>query len=362
MRKHHCNRPSEFWDKQDNQPKKPSKSRKKNTKGGSGPLAEFIEEPGSTNTDPVLMSDAINAGNRSFQTPMAPTKPAMGPPEPPNNGISQLPDQESLIALQKAIQQSPARALGCKESPIDVEENISPQPTRRLLFPSPRKPGEFKSLDDKSIQPEDQAISQGAADQRSKNTTPTPSVSQAPAHEEEQLDKENYPPPPHPADSAMSLFEFPTSPLLSTPNGKSLSALLKTPSKPLTPLVGRASPMVPCSASKQPDSGIPQTPSRLVATGLSPFSAHMAAGLLSDLPNINDLSPTLFRTPVGAFMSPSRWKAPADDGGFDFSLQEFEFSEGAMVDGTGSGALEGLFDLFEDQDRITMGGMQEGSA
>lgn len=54
-------------------------------------------------------------------------------------------------ALQRAIQSSPARLMGTQESPIELEDDPTPKPTRRLLFPSPRKDGEVKSLDDSHI-------------------------------------------------------------------------------------------------------------------------------------------------------------------------------------------------------------------
>jgi hypothetical protein len=337
MRKHNCTRPKEFWNKQENPAKKPSRSRKKSTKGGSAPPTDAVEEPRSTMTDPVMMSDAIT-GSQAIQTPMAPPRP---PVHPPSNEMTHVVDEESLLALQKAIQQSPARILGSKESPIEVEENLSPHPVSRRLFPSPRRPGEFKSLDDNAT---DRPTNQGPAARRSTATTPTPVV-QPTAQEEEQPDKENLP-PPQLTDGAVTLsFEFPTSPTRGTPNSRYLSALLKTPTKAVSP------PKLPGG----PDT--PQTPSRIV--GLSPFSAHLAVGLMPDMPG-SDMSPSLFRTPVGGFVSPARWKSAADDGGFEFNLNEFDFSEGAISDGTGPGAVEALFDLFEDQDRTLMGGVQEG--
>jgi hypothetical protein len=50
-------------------------------------------------------------------------------------------------ALTRAVQSSPVRLEGSQQSPIEVED-LTPRPTRRLLFPSPRREGEVKSLDD----------------------------------------------------------------------------------------------------------------------------------------------------------------------------------------------------------------------
>jgi hypothetical protein len=54
---------------------------------------------------------------------------------------------EAETALQRAIQSSPAGFRKTKNSSVDVDANLTPRPTRRLLFPSPRKNGEVKSLD-----------------------------------------------------------------------------------------------------------------------------------------------------------------------------------------------------------------------
>ncbi|KAF2723606.1 hypothetical protein K431DRAFT_242424 [Polychaeton citri CBS 116435] len=53
--------------------------------------------------------------------------------------------QHGDFALGPAAQSSPVRFNGSKDSPIEVED-LTPKPTRRQLFPSPRKDGEFKSL------------------------------------------------------------------------------------------------------------------------------------------------------------------------------------------------------------------------
>ncbi|KJX99233.1 hypothetical protein TI39_contig368g00002 [Zymoseptoria brevis] len=50
-------------------------------------------------------------------------------------------------AMMRATQSSPVRLRGSQASPIELEETPV-KPTRRLLFPSPRRDGEEKSLDD----------------------------------------------------------------------------------------------------------------------------------------------------------------------------------------------------------------------
>ena len=55
----------------------------------------------------------------------------------PVNSKNGLPEPSAALALQRAIQSSPARLVGTQNVPIDVEQ-LTPKPTRRLLFPSPR--------------------------------------------------------------------------------------------------------------------------------------------------------------------------------------------------------------------------------
>ncbi|KAF3009904.1 hypothetical protein E8E13_010884 [Curvularia kusanoi] len=50
-------------------------------------------------------------------------------------------------ALERAIQSSPAGFRRSQDPSADVDPDLTPKPTRRLLFPSPRKSGEIKSLD-----------------------------------------------------------------------------------------------------------------------------------------------------------------------------------------------------------------------
>lgn len=108
----------------------------------------------------------------SFLPSEGPIGPTPNASRPPTSGANQAPQQvppldqqhhaqpvatqgggdawdadELEIALEKAIASSPARNLGSATSPIEIPEE-SPNPTRRLLFPSPRKDGEFKSLAD----------------------------------------------------------------------------------------------------------------------------------------------------------------------------------------------------------------------
>lgn len=152
-------------------------------------------------TDPFLPSDG----------PMAPTPHASRPPTscttqaPPQAPLPQR-EQQSLrgggdvwdadeleLALEKAIASSPARNMGSATCPIEIAEEETPNPARRLLFSSPRKDGEFKSLAD----PPENEKSRDVTPTRSQQHKQEKAVKKTPPKavmEVEEVDKENLPP------------------------------------------------------------------------------------------------------------------------------------------------------------------------
>jgi len=209
-------------------------------------------------------------------------------PALPNNSDAPHGDQEwnrasAMVALHHAIQSSPARLLGSQASPIEIREELTPQPTRRLLFPSPRKTGEFKSLD-------------GIDGQKSTTASPTAPLTPAPdtsttqpaprtggAQEHDLLDKENLPPVDD-TDEFDHLFDdtlIPATPGKITPDtARSIAKLLKTPTphKPTT----RGS-QTPRTSSKRSAAALGDhldTPSRSrqklsPANAMTPFTASL---------------------------------------------------------------------------------------
>jgi hypothetical protein len=151
------------------------------------------------------------------------------------------------IALEKAIQSSPARLLGSQASPIEIAEE-TPNPTRRLLFPSPRKEGEFKSLADP---PEGEksgtTTSTQAQQQKQVKRTPTKAPALATPLETEDVDKENLPPADEEEDDFSHLFDdtlLSGTPVPVTPRTeKTIARMFKTPTpvKPKTPKTGNGS-------------------------------------------------------------------------------------------------------------------------
>ena len=175
---------------------------------------------------------------------------------------AKLDDSAARAALERAFQSSPVGVRGrSKETAIELEDDLTPRPTRRLLFPSPRKPGEVKSLTDSDGH---HPRSSRSAPSR---TAAVPMQSLDGATEE--CDKENCPPPADHDDDLAHLFN---SPKVTPTKGPSFEDLLKTPTPgsrqraPLTP-AGHAElgSVTPSRASRTPRGGraallAPETP------------------------------------------------------------------------------------------------------
>ncbi|KAI7335928.1 hypothetical protein KC315_g2982 [Hortaea werneckii] len=92
-------------------------------------------------------SDPRGTTQGSFDVPRAhaarPRANSLSNAEPHNSGRA----SQRGTALAREVQSSPLRFVGSQQSPIEVED-LTPKPTRRLLFPSPRNEGQAKSLGD----------------------------------------------------------------------------------------------------------------------------------------------------------------------------------------------------------------------
>jgi hypothetical protein len=143
-----------------------------------------------------------------------------------------LDEPTARAALERAFQSSPVGVRsGSKDTPINVDGELTPRNTRRLLFPSPRRPGEVKSLADSN--------SAGSLSPRSNSSRTARFLTHDQDVTMEDGDKENCPPPADTEDHLAHLFE---SPKITPTKGCSLEDLLKTPTPgsrqriPLTPM------------------------------------------------------------------------------------------------------------------------------
>ncbi|KAF2029205.1 hypothetical protein EK21DRAFT_68085 [Setomelanomma holmii] len=285
------------------------------------------------------------------------------------NQPSNLDKDTAEEALRRAIQSSPAGLRGSKHSPINVEPDLTPKPTRRLLFPSPRKNGEAKSLSPMTAEP------LAAVDDANKDTVPekprcqrckrlrkgcdrerpcgrcdnadigfegcvpcemprtnwfeTPVVNMA-SLDEENPDKENCPPPAEEHDDFAHLFEDPVSPKTTPKKDQLFQDLLKTP----TPGSRRRNPLTPRQAA--------------IIAPETPFTRQLNA-MLSDC-NYSSPSRIIDFSAFPTFNTPGRTQFS------EFMHDDFLSSDMPMPSSPPkSGALGLGFEMYEDPETATAG-------
>ena len=182
-----------------------------------------------TNIDPQLDGAAAEAPrNPLFRRPRASS---MQQQRRPSGEDATWNASQRDAALARAIQSSPARFQGSQESPIELEDTPA-KPTRRLLFPSPRKEGETKSLDDNDLPPR-KSLSPCSDGSTEKQTSFAKRIAtfdgqiNVSIFEAFTVDKENMPPPLDEDDDLAHLFDGSPTALFKTPR--------KTPAKSSTP-------------------------------------------------------------------------------------------------------------------------------
>ena len=139
----------------------------------------------------------------------------------------------ALIALQRAIQSSPARVIGTKHVPIELDGDQISKPTRRILFPSPKPSTDPTALAVKEANTS--PPSQGGSPRKSRRLHNNITCNQS--------DKENFPPPPNDGidDGLDDLFDEPAQPAScpSTPPSSSKHNPFRTPTR--TPMASKQS-------------------------------------------------------------------------------------------------------------------------
>ena len=320
-------------------------------------------------------------------------------PPPPVQATTEVADvhmDAAQAALHRAIQSSPAGLRGTKHSPVDVDADLTPKPTRRLLFPSPTKDGEVKSLaaglsstasEGAPNYMHDREVPEKPRCQRCKvlkkgcdrerpcgrcdnagigyegcipcepprtNWFEQPVVCIA-AIDEQGPDKENCPPPPlqEDDDNLAHLFEDPASAKTTPKKDQLLQDLLKTP----TPGSRHRAPLTPKSGAET--AALLMTPSRILLTPRSnrgttaapdtPFTRHLNA-LLSDCP-MPSPSQTMDFSSLATFTSPGRAGANFSD----FLHDDFLSSDMPVPSSPLRGSLGLSFDLYEDPNTSTVG-------
>ena len=238
-----CMRPKETWDKTQKGPDD-KRRRRSNGKGiqpeeasfgNIAPSGKGLYSDGSSPANESGQSDAIEGEPKRDATKR---QEALDGENRSHKKNCTLDEASAAAALERAIQSSPHRFRGSQQVPIEVGD-LTPQPTRRILFPSPTQTTHVTSKS-KSMS--------GITGLPSK---PKPAQS-SPAASPKQRDKENRPPSDHddldrffetdgcktPVRSAHSVFRTPTrSPMLLPPTtgdffSSAARALLRPPSTP----------------------------------------------------------------------------------------------------------------------------------
>lgn len=407
-------RPQKQWDKTARQLKR------KRIQGADGRSKSMSQGEDLASDAANPMSDADN-GDQSG--PMHPVNSnvagSMQPPPAfqraasvqPSNGVAELGQEAAAVAFQRAIQSSPAGLRGSKASPIDLDPDLTPKPTRRLLFPSPRKEGEMKSLalpatiptelmrivdDDAPQKPRCQRckrLKRGCdrerpcgrcvnadidfdgcipCEQPRTNWFPQPPVPVKPVvEEEENPDKENCPPQTTQGhDEFAELFEDGLSPKTTPKKDGVFQDLLKTP----TPGSRQRAALTP--RRNADDGDLLKTPSRNIFTPrmMTPRSGR-AATIAPDTPFTRQLNALLSDHPISSphnidFTAfPTFNMAHGNGTQFtDFLHDDFLSSDMPLPSSPPkSGALDLGFDLYEDPNTASMGlwaggGMFDGDA
>ncbi|CAK3801885.1 CENP-A multicopy suppressor 2 [Lecanosticta acicola] len=363
-------RPEDKWHRKCAPRKKKSKTGEGFSTDGVEPQSEafFTDQPGPEEANESGKSGdkrQTGAGAAPGDLPRAPVQRPRANSMQPQLNTRRSSSNSNAGPSMREVQSSPIRLNGSQDEPIELDMTPHPKPTRRLLFPSPRRPGETKSLEGSPAPRTATPPAAARVDRTVLKTVTTDMEVNVNVFEAFTFDKENLAPPldenydlAHLFDGSPSvLFRTPLkkTPLKSTPRSqRQTNDLLKTPTpssrkrKALSPSQNAAN-----GAQSNPNdfmtspSGryfLRSTPSRLDRTPggrsasggqvePSPFSRHLAQ-MLSEANGIDVVMTSPSRqydfSDLPTFTTPGRevdWKgldeilssefANYDENGFD---------------------------------------------
>ena len=280
-------RPKDVWEKTHSQ-RGPHEKRKRASRARKPAGDGHAASDASNGT--ALHSDASSPPNEAAQedgveesTDLPPAKRQRASSvqvDPAKMKPNNMSDSTAALALQRAIQSSPARFIGSQHTPIEIND-LTPKPTRRLLFPSPTRSEEGRALKDHDSNP------------ANKTQTRPQGPSKTPGLECDQADKENHPPIDEEED-LNHLFEeneqHTSRPTTPTTESKIRTPSFKTPPKSISPnRTPRTSDFFSSAARALlgPITTPKRTPTKAGSqplVELTPFTAHLNS-LLSDANN-----------------------------------------------------------------------------
>ncbi|KAL8674984.1 MAG: hypothetical protein Q9168_000578 [Polycauliona sp. 1 TL-2023] len=336
-----CMRPQEVWDKPqgyDGGPGGPRKGSSQSIEGKSGSLSDQSArgEPsgnGSFFADGSSPTDAAEENQRNHNPdPSGSTRPRassvqLGGPQAECLGLDKA---SAAAALQRAIQSSPVRCRRAQNAEVPGKD-LTPRPTRRVLFPSPTQSQHRQALESKV------GSDLNAA-----------SLSSKAYSQNDSADKENMP-PPHEEDDDTGRQTPPRS-VTPTPSSECRVSIFKTPNRNVTP--ERIAPTTgdffssaakallrPQITPKRRHSGASQ-----VLADLSPFSAQMSE-MLSDA---NAGSPPGSNYDFATLPSLNNTPGRLLRHDFDFSAFDPQDLLSTDVPMASSPPLDGWFGVYED--------------
>ncbi|KAL8786166.1 MAG: hypothetical protein Q9213_002936 [Squamulea squamosa] len=340
-----CMRPQDAWDKSQGYdggsggPHKRS-SQSKEGKPGSLPYESTSDDPsggsasfsdGSSPADGCERSQKNHDNQSSVQNRRRASSVQLGRS---NTDCVRLDKSSAAAALQKAIQSSPVRCRRV-QNPDIAGKDLTPKPTRRILFPSPTQSGQRRAL-------------------RSKSSNIKTFNADTPKQQKHQnfdlADKENLPPLQEVENAQIISEPIPQRCMTPTLSSKFCESTFKTPNRNVTP--DRTLPTTgdffssaakallrPQYTPKRSGSGVSQA-----LTGISPFTAQIneilshanatsSPGSNLDFPTL----PSLNNTP-GRILRQD----------FDFSIFDPQDLLSTDVPMASSPPLEGWFGVYED--------------
>ncbi|THX76276.1 hypothetical protein D6C89_06920 [Aureobasidium pullulans] len=352
-------RPADKWVKKQAVSRKKQQRKAMPPAGPSEPQSDyFVDQPSALYTDAVQPEDDNDNDNdndsrsseerTSEETAPPANRPrasSMQPQPKHDENEKQWTGPELDAALHRAIQSSPARFVGSQESPIEVEAELTPRPTRRLLFPSPReRNGQMKTLDDLALpgaKPQSSTIIEMAfVEEPNKENCP-------PRDEDDDL--------AHLFECSPNVFKTPRK----TPEKNAIhhqDTLLKTPTpsrsslrtvarNTRTPSGNQGSTFLPTFSSAEAKNLFPTTPSRWANLSspsrnqMTPFTRQLTQ-LLSDAhheaPFLSPGRQFEFSDAMPTFMTPGR---SLDFNFDDFDMMNVDISAGVTSNPNGNNSL-----------------------
>ncbi|KAL8869888.1 MAG: hypothetical protein Q9174_003929, partial [Haloplaca sp. 1 TL-2023] len=253
----------------------------------------------------------------------------------PAHTREQMKESTAAAALQRAIQSSPVHQRSFQHIST-TEEDLTPKPMRRILFPSP-------SQKEQNQRSSSQA---SGGTQRSENL-----FDERNSDEVDSANKENVPPPSENDEPDDPNDEPPPRSLTPTPSSKSNHKVFKTPKRCITPdppqpstgdfFSSAARALLRPRTTPKHTSNRHSEPAPL--SDVSPFTAHINA-ILSD---VNNVSPTHsnFDFPALPSLSNTPGRVHPD---FDFSQFDPQDALSTDVPMASSPPLGGWFGVYED--------------